>query len=119
MLELYKKYWLPFGELLTDMEREGVKIDMEHIKKIKDMAVKDSEHKKTTFMEFIKTVVNDPNWDLFNLSSGRQMQQLLHAPMTIKKKEPNENDDDEPEEFEDNEDDDLNETRTVNRKVIM
>jgi len=30
--ELYIKYWLPFGELLTDMEREGFKINTEYLK---------------------------------------------------------------------------------------
>lgn len=30
--DLYSKYWLPFGELLTDMEREGFKIDTDHLK---------------------------------------------------------------------------------------
>ena len=27
MLGLYTKYWLPFGELLTDMERFGFKVN--------------------------------------------------------------------------------------------
>ena len=27
MLMLYSKYWLPFGELLTDMERTGIMVD--------------------------------------------------------------------------------------------
>lgn len=31
---LYLKYWLPFGELLTDMEREGIKIDLDYLKTI-------------------------------------------------------------------------------------
>lgn len=34
MWDIYTKYWLPFGELLTDMEREGFKIDLEHMKNI-------------------------------------------------------------------------------------
>ena len=33
-LNLYLKYWRPFGELLTDMEREGFQIDLEHMKQI-------------------------------------------------------------------------------------
>lgn len=32
--DLYIKYWLPFGELLTDMEREGFRVDVEHLKTI-------------------------------------------------------------------------------------
>lgn len=34
LLGLYGKYWLPFGELLTDMERNGIKIDINHLKQI-------------------------------------------------------------------------------------
>lgn len=41
MLELYSKYWLPFGELLTDMERTGIKVDVEYLKEIQMMAEKD------------------------------------------------------------------------------
>ena len=33
-LTLYRKYWLPFGELLTDMERNGFKLDVNYLKKI-------------------------------------------------------------------------------------
>jgi DNA polymerase-1 len=34
MFDLYIKYWLPFGELLTDMEREGFKVDIDYLKTI-------------------------------------------------------------------------------------
>jgi DNA polymerase-1 len=34
MWALYQKYWLPFGEILTDIERTGIKIDREHMQKI-------------------------------------------------------------------------------------
>lgn len=30
--DLYVKYWVPFGELLTDMEREGIKVDIDYLK---------------------------------------------------------------------------------------
>ena len=33
-LGLYEKYWKPFGELLTNMERVGFKIDREHLQKV-------------------------------------------------------------------------------------
>lgn len=29
--DLYNKYWRPFGELLTDMERQGFYIDKPHL----------------------------------------------------------------------------------------
>ena len=34
MLGLYAKYWLPFGEMLTDLERVGIKVDVEYLKDI-------------------------------------------------------------------------------------
>ena len=34
LLALYSKYWLPFGELLTDMEREGIRVNVGHLKQI-------------------------------------------------------------------------------------
>ena len=27
MWDMYQRYWQPFGELLTDMEREGMQVD--------------------------------------------------------------------------------------------
>ena len=41
MSELYAKYWLPFGELLTDMERVGFKIDVGYLKEIELTAERD------------------------------------------------------------------------------
>jgi len=38
---LYTKYWLPFGELLTDLERTGFKVDVEYLKEIELMAERD------------------------------------------------------------------------------
>ncbi len=32
VFDLYIKYWLPFGELLTDMERIGFKVDTDYLK---------------------------------------------------------------------------------------
>jgi hypothetical protein len=31
MWDLYKEYWLPFGQLLTDMEAVGVLVNREHL----------------------------------------------------------------------------------------
>ena len=33
-LTLYMKYWRPFGELLTDMERTGFKLDNKYLKNV-------------------------------------------------------------------------------------
>lgn len=31
LLDIYRVYWRPFGEILTDMEREGFLVDKEHV----------------------------------------------------------------------------------------
>lgn len=30
--DIYKVYWSPLGELLTEMERAGMKVDLEHVR---------------------------------------------------------------------------------------
>jgi len=32
MFDVYEKYWRPFGEMLTDMERIGIKVNKDHLK---------------------------------------------------------------------------------------
>ena len=34
LLTLYTKYWLPFGELLTTMERNGIRVNVNYLKQI-------------------------------------------------------------------------------------
>ncbi len=38
MLDVYEKYWLPFGEMLTDMERIGIKVHKDHLKVINEFS---------------------------------------------------------------------------------
>ena len=40
-LTLYTKYWLPFGELLTDMERVGIAVDKDYLRTLQLRAIKD------------------------------------------------------------------------------
>lgn len=82
------------------------------------MAIKDGEDKKEQFMTFLKNHMQDPNTDLFNISSGRQMQQLLHAPYTIIKKEGPSDEEEQLEDDLDNDDDDLFSDKQANRKPI-
>lgn len=39
--DIYLNYWLPLGELLTDMERRGMAVDLDHIRTIKKQAEED------------------------------------------------------------------------------
>ena len=56
MTELYAKYWLPFGELLTDMEREGFKIDTAYLKEIELTAIKDKIEYEQKFLQWIHKI---------------------------------------------------------------
>jgi len=38
MWDYYKAYWLPFGELLSDIEKRGICIDVNHLKNIEKTA---------------------------------------------------------------------------------
>ena len=67
-LTLYTKYWLPFGELLTDMERTGIKVDTDHLKKIELTALKDKTNFENTFLQWVYKNQNDATE--FNASSN-------------------------------------------------
>ena len=80
LLDLYCKYWLPLGEILTEMERVGIKVDVEYLKKIEMEATKDKIEYESRFLDWVHKVQEDASE--FNPSSAQQMQQLLYAPFT-------------------------------------
>lgn len=59
MCGLYAKYWLPFGELLTDMERNGFKIDTNYLKEIELTAERDKKEYENKFLEWVYSVQDD------------------------------------------------------------
>ena len=65
------------------MEREGFKVNMDHMRKIEDEAKSKIEEKKKEFILFLTTFQEDKNIIHFNPSSNLQMQQLLHAPYKV------------------------------------
>ena len=84
MLDLYYKYWLDFGETLTDMERTGIYVNIDHLKSIQQKAESDLKNAQIRFMEWVKSIQTDPNVGEFNPSSPAQLQQLLFAPFERK-----------------------------------
>ena len=50
---LYNKYWKPFGELLTNMERVGFKIDREHLEKVELLATQEQHLHESTFLKWV------------------------------------------------------------------
>ena len=79
---LYTKYWLPFGEVLTDMERAGFLIDVDYLKEIELMAERDKIQYEQKFLDWVHKIQEDANE--FNPSSPQQLQQLLYAPFNKK-----------------------------------
>eukprot|EP00347_Sterkiella_histriomuscorum_P005807 403355195 len=86
MLGLYSKYWRAFGEVLTDMEREGIKIDVEYLKEIQLIAEKDKSQYEEKFLEWVYKIQEDAKE--FNPASAHQIQQLLFAPFNKRGKKP-------------------------------
>lgn len=78
IFELYCKYWLPFGEVLTDLEREGIMVDLNHLKRAEEKAKQDLIYLEQSFIEWVRKV--QPEAYEFNPSSSQQLQQLLFAP---------------------------------------
>ena len=52
-LNLYNKYWRPFGKLLTEMEREGFRIDVKHLRKSEIQATEDRKIYEKEFLEYV------------------------------------------------------------------
>ena len=51
---LYLKYWRPFGEVLTDMERYGIKIDLPYLKDLQIQAENDKNKYEQKFLNWIR-----------------------------------------------------------------
>uniref|UniRef100_A0A061RMH8 DNA polymerase I n=2 Tax=Tetraselmis sp. GSL018 TaxID=582737 RepID=A0A061RMH8_9CHLO len=83
MWELYKEYWLPLGQLLTDMEAAGVLVNREHLAGAEVLAKKDQETARARFKGWAGGIV--PDATLMNVSSGLQVRQLFFAGVKNKK----------------------------------
>lgn len=55
IFDLYCKYWLPFGEILTDIERVGIRVNLEHLRKAETTALKDIDDLKSSFIDFVRS----------------------------------------------------------------
>lgn len=88
LFDLYCKYWLPFGEILTELERNGIRVNKEHLSKAEMHAQDDLNSLERKFKDWVLSI--RPDLDEFNPSSTQQLQQLLFAPFkrTRKVKKP-------------------------------
>jgi hypothetical protein len=76
MLEFYREYLADFGELLTDMERNGIKVDTEvHLKEAEIRAREDRDRMVKTFIDWAS--LNCADAPYINTASTTQIQQLF------------------------------------------
>lgn len=76
MLDFYNRYLLDFGELLTDMERNGIKVDTAgHLKSAETRARAELERMHGIFTDWAAGYCADIKH--VNIGSGVQMQQLF------------------------------------------
>ena len=80
MWKFYKQYWRPFGEILTDMEREGIYVNTQYLKDILPKARKDRDNLRQKFINWVSKI--NPDYRYMNPTSTAQKQQLLFAPRT-------------------------------------
>lgn len=77
MWDLYRNTWLPFGEILTDMEAEGVLVDREHLAGAELAATADRAAAVARFRAWASARV--PGAAFMNVCSGPQIRQLLFS----------------------------------------
>jgi DNA polymerase-1 len=75
--DLYTHYWRPFGELLTDMEAAGVRVDRGHLAEAQVRAEGDREAARSRFRGWAASLV--PGAAHMNVNSGPQVRTLLFA----------------------------------------
>jgi DNA polymerase-1 len=83
MMDFYKRYWLPFGEMLTDMERVGIHVRRnDYLPSLRVRAEADRVECEEKFLAWARKV--KPECQYMNSSSEQQKQQLFFAPVDEK-----------------------------------
>lgn len=85
MWDFYYREWLDFGEVLTEIENNGIKIDVDHLKTAEQMALVDYENNRKDFIEWASKHCSDAVH--MNIESDAQKQQLLFAPYLNRRRE--------------------------------
>ncbi|CAM9543134.1 unnamed protein product [Scytosiphon promiscuus] len=84
MLDFYEKYYVPFGELLTDMERTGIYVEAKgYLKDVEVQAREDKKKAEETFLNWVKRM--QPGAETLNPSSSTQIQTLLFGGSKLNK----------------------------------
>lgn len=83
LYDIYLGYFVPLGEMLTDMERFGFKVDVEQLRRAELAAEKDRVALEDSFRGWAQK--HSPDAKYMNIHSDKQKQQLLFAPCRNKK----------------------------------
>ncbi|PRQ31693.1 putative DNA-directed DNA polymerase [Rosa chinensis] len=75
MFDFYKKYWRPFGELLVQMETEGMLVDRGYLAEIEKLAKSEQEVAVNRFRKWASSFCPDAKY--MNVGSDVQLRQLL------------------------------------------
>mmetsp|Transcript_24591 Transcript_24591/g.80380 ORF Transcript_24591/g.80380 Transcript_24591/m.80380 type:complete len:825 (-) Transcript_24591:45-2519(-) len=75
--DFYQRYTLPFGNILTDMESEGMLVDRVQLRTAEALAKEHQEAAEHTFRDWATSFCADAKY--MNVGSGPQVRQLLFA----------------------------------------
>ena len=80
----YDAYFVPFGEVLTDMEREGIFVQCAHLAEVEARAKAERIEKEKQFRQWALKICDGA--EHMNIASDAQVRQLLFAPCQNSKK---------------------------------
>jgi DNA polymerase-1 len=77
LLDYYMEHMRPFAEVLTDMERRGIRVDArDYLAKVEEQARKDRAHHSYVFRKWAAEQIGPDGWAL-NTASSVQLQTFL------------------------------------------
>jgi len=77
LLDFYKMYMVDFGKCLTDMERRGVRVNVDHLAGIEVRAKADQVRHIKVFREWAEKMIGGGDGLALNPSSSQQLQTFL------------------------------------------
>jgi hypothetical protein len=77
MWDFYQQYWKPFGELLVDMERNGMFVDNGKLQEAEKLATEHQQTAEDRFRNWAAELCPDARW--MNVGSGSQVRLLAAA----------------------------------------
>lgn len=77
MFDFYEEYWRPFGELLINMETEGMLVDRKYLAEVEKVAKSEQEIAANRFRNWASRYCSDAQY--MNVGSDAQVRQLFYG----------------------------------------